>query len=314
MEKEIKNTIILEIKKSAEKLGVDFEFVNRTYFYLSKGNRKMLFSESMPETTSAMAYRITENKVLTNIFLKRSGFPVQDLEQYFDMEQAKIFLKKHKKIVIKPIQGIHGKGVTVGVEKDSEINEAIKFAKENDPRGGVLLEDFCEGSDFRVLVIGRKKVFVSKREPAFIIGDGKIKIDKLIDLRNEKLIERYRVKKDAVVEKNLKEMGYSFDSILEDKKKIYIKKTANVKSGGTASDFTDKVSKAIRDSAISISNVFNMDVAGIDIITNDIGGDDFKIIEINAYPGILLHIYPVYGKSHNVADEIVGYFFKENGF
>jgi len=314
MIKETKNKIILEIKKSAEKFEIDFEFVYKTYFYLSKGGKKILFTESMPETTSALSYRITENKFLTNKFLKKNSFPMQAMEQYSDMDHAVKFLSKHKKIVIKPAQGIHGKGITVGIEDSKQLSEAINFAQKNDPYGKVLLEAFCDGDDFRVLVIGRKKVFVSKREPAFIIGNGKADIGNLIDLRNQKLIERYRIKKDDLVKKNLKELDYSFSSILEEKEKVYLKKTANIKGGGTASDFTDKISDTIRNAAIEISNNLKMDVLGIDVITEDISSDKFKVIEVNAYPGILLHIYPVYGKSYNVADEIVKYFFLKEEF
>lgn len=310
MEKEIKNQIILEIKKSAEKFGVDFEFVFKTYYYLSKGDKKILFSESMPETTNALNYRITENKILSNVFLKREGFPVQDVIQYTNFNQAEEFLREHKKIVIKPVQGIHGKGVSVGIEDEKQLLEAIDFAEKNDPRGKVLLEVFCKGDDHRILVIGKEKVYATKKEPAFVVGDGKSSIDKLIDLRNGKLLERYRVKKDDLVKDNIKKEGYTFSSILEKNKKIYLKKTANIKSGGTPTDATEKISDTIRKTAIALSKSLDMDVVGIDLITEDISGDNFKIIEVNAYPGILLHIYPVHGKSYNVADEIVKYFFK----
>jgi len=306
----IKNKIVLEFQKSAKRLGVDFEFVYRTYFYLSKDNKRILFSESMPETTDALSYRITENKLMGNIFLKRNNFPVLDCEKLESLGQAKLFLEKNKKIVVKPIGGIHGKGITVGIENEDELEKAIDFAKKYDKKGDVLLEKFFNGNDCRVLVIGKEKVFASKREPAFVVGDGKLTIDDLIDKRNSVLLDRYWVKKDEITIDHIKKMGYELGSVLEKDKKIFLRKTANVKSGGTATDLTGKISKKMQDMAIEISKYMNMDVIGIDFLTQDIEGDDFCILEMNAYPGILLHIYPVKGKPYPVADEIIKSLFK----
>ena len=311
MSEKIKNKIILEIKKSAKKFGVNFEFIYRTYFYLSKSNKKILFTESMPETTSALSYRITENKFLTNIFLRKNDFPVQKMEYYFDKDQANSFLQKYKKIVIKPEQGMHGKGITIGIINKKDIIEAVSFAKKNDSHGKVLLEAYNQGDDYRVLVIGRKKVFVSKKEPVFVIGNGKDNISDLLAQRNEKLVERYSAKKDGIMNKCLVDQGLSFEDVLSKSQKIYLKKTANIKRGGTQTDYTDRISDKIKKTAIDIAEKLKMDIAGIDIMTNDISGDKFSIIEINAYPGLLLHIYPVHGKAYNVADELVKFFFAE---
>lgn len=304
-----KNKIILEIKKSAEKFGVEFEFIYKTYFYLAKGDKKILFSESMPETTNALIYRITENKLVGNNFLKNGNFPVLEMEEFKDYNQAISFLKRNDKIVVKPIHGIHGKGVTVELDNEGDLEEAILFAKKNDPRGKVLLEKFVLGNDYRILVIGKKNIFVSKREPAFVIGNGKLKIKELIDIRNNLLIDRYWAKKDRVTLEILRKSGFDFDSVPKEGEKVFLRKTANVKSGGTATDATEDISEEIKKIAIAIACFMNMDVVGIDIITEDIGGKNFSIIELNAYPGLLLHIYPTYGKPRMVADEIVKHFF-----
>lgn len=309
MKKTTKNKIILEIKEAAQKRGVNFEFIYRTYYYLIKDDKKIMFTESMPETTSATSYRLTENKFLMNVFLKKGGFPVQAMERYSTIEQAISFLKKYKKIVIKPERGMHGNGITVGITRKKDLPRAIDFARKNDVYQKVILEEYNQGDDYRVLVIGKKKVFVSKKEPVFIIGNGKDKIIDLLQKRNKSLIKRYRAERDYVMEKCLQEQDLSFSSILENGQKIYLKKTANIKSGGIPIDYTDKISPKIKSVAIEVVNKLKMDVAGFDIMTKDIAGEDFVIIEINAYPGLLLHIYPVKGKSHNVADEIVKYFF-----
>lgn len=306
-----KNKIILEIQKSAERLGVEFKFIFKTYFYLSKGDKKILFSESMPETTNALMYRISENKVVGNIFLKNKNFPVLAMEEYVNDEQAINFLNKNKKIVIKPVRGIHGKGISVGVENKDDLLEAISFAQENDPRRKVLFEKFALGDDYRILVIGKNKIFASRRDPAFVMGDGKMKIDELIKKRNSLLIDRYWVKKDEVTLKILKKAGYDLESVPAKDEKVFLRKTANVKSGGTATDVTDSISDEIKNTAIGVAKYMNMDVMGMDIITEDVKGNNFNIIEVNAYPGLLLHIYPSYGKPRMVADEIIkSLFFK----
>ncbi len=304
-----KNKIILEIAQAAKKRGVEFEFIHRTYYYLKNAEKKIMFTESMPETTSAISYRLTESKFLTNVFLRKWSVPVSEMERYLNINQAIKFLKKHKKIVIKPERGIHGKGITVGITKEKELVPAIEFAKKNDAYNKVVLEKYSCGDDYRVLIIGRKKIFVSKKEPVFIIGDGQNDISNLLQKRNKKLIKRYRAERDDLMEKCLNDQNLSFSSIIKKNQKVYLKKTANIKSGGTPVDFTDKISSEIKKVVIDIANKLKMDVAGFDIITEDIGGNKFTIIEINAFPGLLLHIYPVKGKSHNVADEIVKYFF-----
>ncbi len=314
MKKTLKNKIILEIKKAAQKKGVDFEFIYRTYYYLMKADKKILFTESMPETTSAISYRLTENKFLMNVFLKRWRFPVQVMERYSSIEQAISFLKKYKKIVVKPERGMHGKGITVGLTNEKDLPLAIAFAQKNDVYQKVILEEFNQGDDYRVLVIGKKKVFVSKKEPVFVVGNGKDKIIDLLQKRNKNLIKRYQAERDDIMEKCLQEQCLSFSDVLENGQKIYLKKTANIKSGGTPTDYTDKISPKIKSVVIEIANKLEMDVAGFDIMTEDISSEDFEIIEINAYPGLLLHIYPVKGKSYNVADEIVKYFFFSNKF
>ena len=307
--KTTKNKIILEMKKSAEKMGVDFEFIYRTYYLLKKDNNEIMFTESMPETTSAITYRLTENKFLMNKFLQDWNFPVLEMERYLDMKQAKIFLAKHNKIVVKPERGMHGKGITVGLTKISYLEQALVFARENDPYQKVILEKFQEGDDYRALVIGRKKIFVAKKEPAYIIGDGKNNIDYLLKKRNEKLLKRYHVKKDEVMIRCLEDQKLSVSDVIKKNQKIYLKRTANIKSGGTPIDCTDKISSQIKKQLIEITNKLKIDVAGFDIMTKDISSNEFVIIEINSYPGLLLHIYPTEGKAHNVTDEIVKYFF-----
>ncbi len=307
--KTTKNKIILEMKKSAEKMGVNFEFIRRTYYLLKKDGKEIMFTESMPETTNAIVYRLTENKFLMNQFLRDWNFPAPEMERYSDIEQAKEFLNKYGKIVVKPERGMHGKGITVGLTKNSHLKQAIDFAKENDPYKKVVLEKFQEGDDYRALVIGRKKVFVAKKEPAHIIGDGENSVEYLLKKRNEKLLKRYHVKKDEVMTRCLKEQKLSVNDIVEKNRKVYLKRTANIKSGGTPVDYTDKISPQIKKQLVKIANKLKIDVAGFDVMTKDIAGNKFTIIEINSYPGLLLHIYPTGGKSHNVADEIVKYFF-----
>lgn len=309
------NKISKEMIKEATNLGLSVRKTTESLFTLSNdAGKKIMFMGSMPETNSAVAYRLTNDKYFTYKFLKANNFPVLDMVRYNEECDAEGFMNRYKKIVVKPREGMHGKGITVGVETTGDLEKAIKCARENDPRGRILLEEYFDGTDCRILVIGKEKVFAISRIPAFVVGDGKRKIDDLIDEFNENASDyQYPIEKDLLTRNVLKAKGFYLDSVPGKGVEVKLRETANVKSGGLAVDMTGKVNEEVIEKAKNICRLLDLDIAGIDWMSPDLSSNRGKFIEINAYPGILLHKYPSKGKSRNVARELLNYlFFSDN--
>ncbi len=311
---EVKNSLVREMLKSAEKLNLSYSFLLSPYFTISSKEKEIWFSESMPSTTNAVAYRITENKFATNKLLKKYDLPVAAMEKFIDNNQVEKFLDKYKSIVIKPIFGIHGKGITVGLTKKNDINTALSYAEDYDKKKRILLEEYCEGEDYRILVIGRKKVFVVNRKPALIYGDGKSTINILLKKYNEESGCTFKVKDDFITKETLRSQGFSLESILQKDALVYLRKTANIKSGGISIDVTESINPVVKDQAIKICDILDLDIAGIDYISPNISDAKGKFIEINAYPDIMLHKKPIHGKSYDVTKELLMYLFLPEKF
>ncbi len=304
------NKISKTMISNALELGLKVEKITNSNFKVSNGEKVIRFVGSMPETTSAIDYRLAMDKFFTNKILKKIGIPVLAMEKFKDIESAQRFLKENQKIVVKPRKGTHGKGITVGVTNNKQLQKAIALAQDNGVGEEVTLEKYFSGDDFRILVIGKKKIFVINRVPAQVVGDGKKKISELIDDFNHNLKNySYPIEKDKITLTVLSFQNKTLQSIPQKGEKIFLRFTANVKSGGMSIEMTDKINPKTKENAIKIAKAFNMDIVGIDWLSPDISQEKGFFIEINAYPGILLHHYPTHGKSYNVAQELLNYFF-----
>ncbi len=310
------NKIAKKVIATAQQMGLKIEMITHGTFYLSNQKKKMMFAGCMPETTSAISYRLSTDKFFTNQILKKHGFPVLDMERYKNFQQAQEFLKRNKKIVIKPRNGIHGKGITVGITKNGQIKKAVLLAEYSDEIKKVILEKYVTGKDYRILVVGYKKIFVINRVPAFVKGDGQNTIRQLWQQFNQSNNGKYHypVPDDNITETIIKEQGYRWDNVPNKNELVFLRKTANIKSGGLAIEVTDKINPKVKKQAIAISELFKLDIAGIDWISKDIASEKGYFIEVNAYPGILLHYYPTEGKSYDVARELLNYFFFPDKF
>jgi len=217
-------------------------------------------------------------------------------------------------IVIKPINGNHGRGITINIKDWDLALEALQLAK-NVSRS-VIVEKYITGDDYRLLVIDYKLVAAAIRTPAHVIGDGKSTIQELIDKVNEDPRRGYGHEKvltmitvNEVTENILKSKDYTIESVLPDGETLYLKDTANLSTGGTATDVTDIVHPDNVFMAERIARVIGLDICGIDVMTSDIskplevtGG---AILEVNAGPGFRMHLAPTNGLPRNVAAHVV---------
>ncbi|WP_456440535.1 cyanophycin synthetase [Psychroserpens sp.] len=217
-------------------------------------------------------------------------------------------------LVVKPISGNHGRGITVDVNSYKEAVEAFKIAKE--VSRSVILEKFITGEDYRLLVINNKLVAAAKRTPAHVIGDGKSTIQELIDKVNEDPRRGYGHEKvltmitvNELTKTIIASSGYELDTVIKKDEMLILKDTANLSTGGTAEDVTDRVHPANVFMAERISKIIDLDICGIDVMTTDIskplsetGG---AILEVNAGPGFRMHLAPTTGLPRNVAAPVI---------
>ncbi len=217
-------------------------------------------------------------------------------------------------LVVKPINGNHGRGITVDVNTYEEALEAYHAAKE--VSRSVIIEKMITGEDYRLLVINNKLVAAAKRTPAHVIGDGKSTIQQLIDKVNEDPRRGYghekvltMIKINDLTKTIIAAAGYELDSVIEKGKMLILKDTANLSTGGTAEDVTDIVHPANVFMAERISKIIDLDICGIDVMTSDIskplsetGG---AVLEVNAGPGFRMHLAPTEGLPRNVAAPVI---------
>lgn len=217
-------------------------------------------------------------------------------------------------LVIKPINGNHGRGITVDIKNYEEALIAFEEAKK--VSNSVIVEKFITGEDYRLLVINNRLVAAAKRTPAHVIGNGKSSIQELIDEVNEDPRRGYghekvltMIKVNELTKNLIKAAGYELDSILAKGEMLVLKDTANLSTGGTAEDVTDIVHPANKFMAERISKIIDLDICGIDIMTTDISKPleetDGAVLEVNAGPGFRMHLAPTTGLPRNVAAPVI---------
>ncbi len=221
-------------------------------------------------------------------------------------------------LVIKPINGNHGRGITINITNWDSAVEALEAAKK--VSRSVIVEKFITGDDYRLLVIDHKLVAAAKRTPAHVVGDGKSSIRELVDKVNEDPRRGYghekvltMIKIDKMSENLLKEAGYTEDTVLKKDEFFALKDTANLSTGGTAEDVTDIVHPDNVFMAERISRVIGLDICGIDVMTSAINVPLEKtggaVLEVNAGPGFRMHLAPTSGLPRNVAANVVDMLF-----
>lgn len=227
-------------------------------------------------------------------------------------------------LVIKPIDGNHGRGITVDIQNYEDALQAFHHAKESSKSGAIIVEKFITGDDYRLLVINHKLVAAAIRTPAHIIGDGTSTVQELIDEVNkdprrgfghENVLTQITI--NELTKTIIKDAGYKLDSVIAEGEKLILKDTANLSTGGTAEDITDIVHPANVSMAERISKIIDLDICGIDIMTTDItkplsetGG---AVLEVNAGPGFRMHLAPTTGLPRNVAAPVIDKLFPQKG-
>ncbi len=308
------------IVEEAQARGIPWIRLNRhSLVMLGYGVNQKRIQATVTSNTSSIAVEIACDKEDTKNLLEAANIPVPKGKIIYDEEDLKRAIEYiNFPVVIKPINGNHGRGATINIRNWEDALEALAVAKKISR--GVICEKYITGFDHRVLVIDYKFVAAAKRTPAQVIGDGTHSIQQLIDEVNKDPRRGYghekvltSIKVDEMTLAILSEKGLTLDSILKKDELLYLKSTANISTGGTATDVTDLVHPHNVFMAERIARIVGLDICGIDIMTDDIsepveaiGG---AILEVNAAPGFRMHLAPTDGLPRNVAEPVIDMLF-----
>lgn len=286
---------------------------------LGWGSRQRKILAAATSYTSAIAEDIVQDKDLTRILLQQVGLPVPKGRPAKSAEDAwEAAQEIGVPVVVKPRDGNQGRGVQLNLVTREQVMAAYVYAKEESD--SIIVEQFAPGGDYRMLVIGKTLVAASRRKPAHVIGDGVHTVNELIAEVNRDprrasdhaaVLSKIRI--DAVATSVLAEQGETPESIPAAGKEVLIRRNANLSTGGTAADITDEVHPTIRQACIEAAQVVNLDICGIDLVAEDISAPlserNGVIIELNARPGLRMHLYPSDGKARPVGREVIDMMF-----
>ena len=282
---------------------------------LGYGINQMRFQATITCKTSSIAVDIACDKEQTKRMLNMASIPVADGDICVDEEDLEDTIKKiGYPIVLKPLDGNHGKGASINVRTWEDAVEGLAYAKKYSRR--VIVEKFITGFDFRVLIIDNRLVAAAKRVPAHVVGDGKNTIQELIDIINkdprrgyghENVLTEIEIDRDS--EDLLEKYGYTVDTIPKNEEIVYLKSTANLSTGGTSVDVTDMMHPENIFLCERISRVIGLDICGVDImaenLTQPLKENGGCILEVNAAPGFRMHLAPSEGLPRNVAAPVI---------
>ncbi len=311
----------------------DLETGSNRYYTLGCGKGAHITCSASSTKDAHTAQKIQRDKWATNIFIQRMQLPLPKWDLLYNKTYLEeIWTSFTKPVVIKPTGLTAGKGVSVGITTIERAKEAFDDAKgqvdnkiRNSWQKKIMIQEQVEGEDYRLLVINGKLQVVTKRIPAFIIGDGKSNIKDLIEKENSDPRRNTRnpshilkpIKIDKPLLQYLKDQNLTLESIPKKDEKIPVRKVASMSQGGITQDFTDDVSREIRAIVESIACSIHAFTLGVDVMCKDISKpltkENGAILEVNTMPEMYLNLYPVLGKKRDYVAEIyVDELLKEN--
>jgi cyanophycin synthetase len=308
------------IVDEAAKRGIPFIRLNKqSLVQLGYGVHQKRVRATIASTTSNIAVDIAGDKEETKLLLDAAQIPVPKGTVIRTEEGLKDAIERlGYPLVIKPIDGNHGKGNTTNITNYEQALKAFAAAKEYNR--SLIAEKFITGYDFRALVINYKFVCAALRTPASVTGDGEHTIQRLIDETNkdprrgyghEKVLTQITI--DQFTQKMLDDHGYTLETIPKKNELVLLKPTANLSTGGTSADVSDEVHPANIFMFERIARIIGLDICGIDVMATDlqtpVSENGGAILEVNAAPGFRMHLEPAKGLARNVAEPVIDMLF-----
>ncbi|MCX7557102.1 cyanophycin synthetase [Xanthomonadaceae bacterium JHOS43] len=306
--------------QAAEARGIPWLRLNQqSLVQLGHGKYQQRIQATVTGKTPHIAVELASDKEETNKILGTLGLPVPRQELVTSEDGAIRAARRFAgPVVTKPYNGNHGRGITIGIEEPDDVREGFRAAREHSR--SVIVETFQPGDDHRLLVVNGELVAATRRTPGHVVGDGKHSIAELVDIVNqdprrgvghEKVLTRIVL--DAQAEQMMHRVGYTAESIPKPDEVVYLRSTANLSTGGTATDVTDIIHPDNRDMAVRAVRAIGLDVGGVDFITPNIAESYKKIggaiCEVNAAPGFRMHVAPSEGTPRDAAGPVIDMLF-----
>lgn len=308
------------IVRAALQRGIPVRRLNTgSLVLLGQGSRQRRIWTAETDQTSAIGEWVAQDKDLTRSLLSAVGVPVPDGRPVSDAEDAWAAAEEiGPPVVVKPQYGNQGRGVATDLSTREQVVQAFEAAKQEG--SSIIVEKYVPGSDHRLLVIGGKLVAAAHREPAHVIGDGRSTVRQLVEEVNKDprrsdghATPLSFIKLDEIGLAVLGEQGFHPDAIPPAGVRVLIRRNANLSTGGTAADITDRVHPEVAARAVEAARVVGLDIAGVDVVAVDVSRPLEKqggaIVEVNAGPGLRMHLEPSAGKPRNVGAAIVDMLF-----
>jgi cyanophycin synthetase len=278
------------------------------------GSRQRRIQAAEIDATSAVAESIAQDKDLTKRLLHAAGVPVPMGRPTATVDEAwAVALDVGLPVVVKPQDGNQGKGVTVNITERAQLDEAFRVAAEY---GEVMVERFLPGHDFRLLVVGNQLVAAARREPPQVLGDDIHTVRELVDLVNldprrgeGHATPLTKIRLDDIAVARLTTQGLTPDSVPPKGQRVILRNNANLSTGGSATDVTDDVHPDVAARAVAAAQMVGLHICGVDLVCESVlhpieeqaGG----IVEVNAAPGLRMHLAPSYGKPRAIGQAMV---------
>jgi cyanophycin synthetase len=306
--------------QAAEKRGIPWLRLNeQSLVQLGHGKYQQRIQATVTGKTPHIAVELASDKEETNKILASLGLPVPK-QELVQTEEAALRAARRLgvPVVTKPFNGNHGRGISIHLMTDEEVIEGFKAAREHSR--SVIVENFLSGDDHRLLVVNNELVAATRRTPGHVIGDGSSTIAQLVDVVNqdprrgvghEKVLTRLVL--DAQAQMMMERVNYTAESIPQAGETVFLRSTANLSTGGTATDVTDIIHPDNRDMAVRAIRAIGLDVGGVDFLSTNIA-ESYKTIgggicEVNAAPGFRMHVSPSEGTPRDAAGPVIDMLF-----
>ncbi|MGD9129234.1 MAG: hypothetical protein PVJ09_01990 [Candidatus Woesebacteria bacterium] len=328
LKKVSKSTVL--VLEEAEKHGIEWEKIPYTdLFKLKYKNQIKYFHFQIPSETTAFAYYCCKNKRVARNILCKAGLSVSKgyLIKYADKKQYrfKLFKNLKKPLVVKPIDDAQGNNVHININTQEEYIKAIEkiYAFYGQKKVSLLVEEMFEGDEYRILATQKKILSVIKRIPANVLGDGKLTIQELIDIKNQNPIRiemptYHQIVVDKIVKKFLEAQNFTLQSIIKKNRQVFLRPHSplDISLGGDTVDVTDQIHPSVKKIVSQImKNIPGLALTGIDYMSKDIFSqqtvDNYRIIEINASPSLDWNKFPIKGPKRRVAYEFLKIMFPD---
>ena len=302
--------------KDAISQGIDYKILNEEKSLVElnyKGHKEFVIEGNKTDRDTYIFPIITDDKFTSKQIMAEAGLHVPKailLEKSMDKEDIEYLVNPfyNKCLVIKPRNTNYGIGITVFSKKATrkQILNAIEYAFTFDTN--VLIEEYVKGMEYRFLVVDGKCLSVVHRRIASVVGNGKSTIRELIEAKNKEpwhYLTSTPVKMDEPVIEYLKLQGYTFETVIPEGKRVFLRTNSNCSTGGESIDMTNVIPNKFKKIAEKASKAFNAKICGVDIIIDDLEKDDYAIIEINDNPGYSINEWPYEGKGEKIGISIL---------